>query len=445
MPSRLVGSKSAMLLKTLHGWHVKFNRKCHTENKLIPMHYFKHTELAERYHVSLKTVSNWIDSAKAGKNGLKLNVGGKYFHILDTPENALILERLVEKARRYQSTQYKVIRPTSKFYDIYSDSQILDIITNLKVYGEIPRQYNYLQDGAANWDNWLKRLANEESSNILKGTVELIQKNMETLDWLLEGNKRVNVIDLGAGNAYPVKGLLGHLIEQKLLHRYIAVDISPSMLRLAEQNVNEWYGDAVKFEGYVRDISYERFNDLLVDDKEADETINLVLLLGATPLNFRSFTDVLKPVHASMGQNDLFMYTGKPDTEIARRYFDFGSAPGAGKLSPSHKYILDLMNIDDSLYDVEMGFDPTAKMRYIRVRLTSAVAIEFETRGTKRTVILEKGDTILLLRVWHLSAFEVIGEFEKSGFTLLQSSLTKDRQSFLSISGVEARSDLERV
>ncbi|GAA3894232.1 hypothetical protein GCM10023084_53840 [Streptomyces lacrimifluminis] len=409
------------------------------------MHYFKHSQLVERFHVSKKTVSNWIDASKAGKNRLKLVTHGKFTHILDSPENVLILERLAEKARRYQSGQYKKIQPKPEFYSIFSEHQRADIVRSMNRDREIPRQYGYMKDGATNWDNWLQRLANEESPNILKGTVELIQKNMETLDWLLEGNKRVNVIDLGAGNAYPVKGLLGHLIERNLLHRYIAVDISPSMLDLAKHNVTEWYGDDVKFEGYVRDISYERFDDLLVDDIEVEETINLVLLLGATPMNFRSFTDVLNPVHASMGQNDLLMYTGKPDTEMARRYFDFSSTPGAGKLSPSHKYILDLLNIDESLYDVKQGFDETLRMRFIRIRLTTPVMIEFETRGTKRSVTLEIGDEILLLRVWHLSALEVISEFEKSGFTLLQSSLTKDRQSFLSISGVEARNDMERM
>lgn len=409
------------------------------------MHYFKHTELAERYHVSLKTVHNWIDSAKAGKNSLKLNASGKYSNILDTPENAVILDRLVEKTRRYQSARYNVVRPTPEFYNVYSSSQVLDIITNLKVHGEIPRQYNYLQDGATNWDNWLKRLASEESSNILKGTVELIQKNMETLDWLLDGNKRVNIIDLGAGNAFPIKDLLGHLVERKLLHRYIAVDISPSMLNLAERNIKEWYGDAVHFEGYVRDISYERFNDLIVDEMEAAETINLVLLLGGTTHNFRSFADALTPIRASMGQNDLLMYTVKPDAEMSRRYFDFGSTPGAGELSASHKYILNLLNLDESLYDVEMGFDQALKMRYIRVRLTTPVEIEFDVRGVKRSVTLEKGDTIMLLRVWHMNVLEILTTFEGAGFSMLQSIHTRDRQYFLSISGVENRTDIERV
>jgi uncharacterized SAM-dependent methyltransferase len=407
------------------------------------MRYFKHSELTELYHVSLKTVHNWIDAAKQGKVSLKLHQASNRTYIADTPENSLILKQLSEKGKKYRNTVHnKVIHPKSEFYEIYSRRQILDIITNVNVHGEIPRQYNYLKDGATNWDNWLNRLAKEEASNILKGTVELIRANMGAIERLLEGGKKVNVIDLGVGNAYPVKELLGHLIEMGVLHRYIAIDISPSMLAVAERNIKEWYGDKVQFEGYVRDISYEHFDDLLVDDmldKEADSTINLVLLLGATPVNFRSFTDVFNAVRSSMGGNDLLMYTDKPDTETSRRYFDFNSLPGAGKLSPNHQYILDLMNIDESLYDVEMGFDPAQRMRYIRVRMKAAITIKFNFGDTERVVNLEKGDAILLLRVWHMTALELISAFEGTGFTLVQSSLTKDRQYFLSISAVETK------
>lgn len=411
------------------------------------MQYFKHSELTDTYHVSLKTVHNWIDAAKQGKVALMLHKSNNRTYVADTPENVLTLKQLSEKGKKYRnSLHHKVVHPKPEFYDIYSRRQILDIITNLNVHGEIPRQYNYLKDGAINWDNWLNRLATDTTPNLLKGTVELIRANMDTIDRLLDSGKKINVVDLGAGNAYPVKELLGHLIDHGVLHRYIAIDISPSMLAVAKRNVEDWYGDKGKFEGYIRDISHEHFDDLLVDDmldKEADETINLVLLLGATALNFRSPSDVFNAVHSSMSGNDLLMYTDKPDTEVSRRYFDFNSAPGASRLSPSHQYILDLIDIDGSLYDVEMGYDSVQRMRYIRVRLRTAITIQFSFGDMERSVDMEKGDTILLLRVWHMTALETISQFEKAGFTLLQSSLTRDRQYFLSISGVEAKVMLE--
>jgi SAM-dependent methyltransferase len=403
--------------------------------------YFKHNELVARFRVSLKTVHNWIDSAKRGKVSLQLHEHNGKTYIANTAANVSTLERQAESGKKFRnSLHHKVVTPDSRFYDMYNRRQIRDIIFNLNTHHEIPRQYNYFADGAANWDNWLRRLEAEEAPNILKGTIELMSANIGALDALIRGYERINVIDLGVGNARPVKGLLEHLLQRKLLHRYIALDISDTMLNIAGDNIKSWFGNSVRFEGYVRDISYERFDDLLIDDmldKDADKTLNLVLLLGATPTNFRSFADIIRTVCGSMGDEDLLIYSDKPDTEASRRYLDFSPKSGSFELSPNHRYILDLMNISDSYYTVEMGYNEQKGMRYIRIRLKSALTIKFKFDGAEREVSLEKGDTILLLRVWHMSALEIISEFEKSGFTLLQSSLTKDRQFLLTISGVE--------
>jgi hypothetical protein len=239
----------------------------------------------------------------------------------------------------------------------------------------------------------------------------------------------------------PVRGLLQHLLERDVLSRYIAIDISQDMLDIAERNIKEWFGDKVKFEGHIRDIGFERFDDLLVDDmlgSQSSQTVNLMLLLGATPMNFLNPSDVLKVVYGSMGDNDLLVYSNKYDTEVSRNYFDFGIVPGTNGLSPKYSAMLRLLNIDESLYDVEMGFYELKRMRYVRVKLKAALTIKFVFGDSERAVSFEKGDTILLLRVWHQTMLEIISVFEKTGFKLLQSSTTKDRQYLLTISGVEA-------
>ncbi|MCX4742790.1 class I SAM-dependent methyltransferase [Streptomyces antibioticus] len=413
------------------------------------MPYFKNRQLAEKYHVSPKTVSNWIDQAKEGKADLELIQKGSYSYVADTPANGVVLESLAAKGKKYRNAAYfKTVSPRPEFYEIYSDRQILDIITNLSVHGEVPLQYNYLQDGAKNWEDRMARFESEGVTNSLVGTIELIQDNLATIDRFLKGKKKVNVIDLGVGNARPVKELLGHLLERGVLNRYIGIDISPTMLEVANRNIEKWYGDAVKFEGYVRDITNEQFDDLLVEDmldEDADQTINLVLLLGGTPVNFRSFNDAFKPIFNSMHRNDVLIHTLKPDTHASRRYLDLGPKPGSISLAPNFKYILDLLNIDESLYEAELGFDAEKKMRYTRVRLKAAVEIQFDLGGSKkRTVSLEKGEAIQLYRAWHLDTSEIIAELSKARFTFLHASLTEDGQYFMTISGVENRIDADR-
>lgn len=417
------------------------------------MQYFKHSELANAYHVSMKTVHNWISAAKEEKLGLTLHEAKSGLYVANTAENAQILETLAEKGKKYRNTlHHKIIRPTTAFFDLYSERQILDIIKNLNTYREVPRQYNYLGGGATNWDNWLKKLEKDTSPNLLKGTVDLLHQNMHAIAHLIEDDTRVNVIDLGVGNALPAKELLSHLLSKEILHRYIAIDISSSMLDIAEQNVNTWFNGQVKTEKYVRDITHERFDDIVMKDmldSNAEKTINIVLLLGATPNNFPSFTSCFSVAYGSMSKNDLLIYTNKLDTESSRRYFDFSAdpnnniRPGLSALSPSHKYILDLMNITPEIYAVESGFDDKKFMRYIRIRLKSSITLDFSHGNISRSVSIEKGDTLLMLRYWHQSAQEIISIFENIGFMLLHSSMTNDRQFFLSISGLETKPSKE--
>lgn len=409
-----------------------------------PVLYFKHNDLVEKYNVSLKTIHNWIDSAKRNKLDLELFEKNGRMYIANTTGNAAALERLVEKGKKYRNTlHHKIATPNPEFYELYSRKQILDIISNLDIHGEIPRQYNYFDGGATSWERFAERMWAEKTPNLLKSTVELLRANLSAIDMLVEGHDLINVIDIGPGNAMPIRELLTHLLENGKLHRYIALDISESMLEIAERNIKSWFGDKVKFEGYVRDITYERFDDIIVDDmlnKNADKTINLALLLGATPMNFPAPNDILKVIYSSMGHDDLLIYTDKPDSEAERHYFNFNPEPGIiNALSPNHRLMFDLLNIDESLYDVEMSFNEHKRQRQIRVRLKMALTITFKFKNGERSVNLEKGDSILLLRAWHMSALEIISEFEKTGFTLLQSSLTKDRQFLLTISGVDAK------
>jgi SAM-dependent methyltransferase len=405
------------------------------------MLYFRHSELVDKYHFSLKTVHNWIDAAKQGKLDIELTEANGRTYIANSPDNIRTLNNLAAKGKKYRNVRFqKVVEPNPEFYELFSRRQTLDIISNLNIHHEIPRQYNYFNGGANHWDNLVKKQAKDQGPNNFSNTVSLLHSNLDSIRQLFGSHTRINVIDLGVGNAMPSRELLEYLLKHDLLHRYIAIDISPSMLEIARENVDKWFDGAVTFEGHIRDVTHQRFDDLLLDDMldgEADNTLNLVLLMGGTPLNFRSFPDLMKVIYGSMGERDLLLYTGKPDTIEARRHFNAYEGADGKSLSPLYRFMLDLLNIDKTLYDIEMGYDDASRMRYVRVRLRAAVTINFRYKRLKRSVTFEKGDAILLLRVWHMTALETVAEFEKAGYVLLQSNMTKDRSRLLTILGVD--------
>src|SRR5581483_9848106 len=289
------------------------------------MLYFKNTELAEQYHISLRTVLNWIEAAKEGRLDLELYDKDGKTYIANTPRNITEIEKIVEDRKKYRNTRgFKVIAPKPELYDLFNRKQLFDIISDLDVHHETQCQYSYFDEGADKWDELAWRQVEETSPNYLRSTVKLLEVNQSYIDELLAPYKRVNLVDIGPGNALPVKELLGHLLEQGRLGRYIALDMSPRMLEIVRRNVEEWFGGKVQFEGHQIDINYDRFADLLADEyikQDAGSTINLVLAFGGTLTNLNSPERALKVIQSSMGRHDLLMYTLKLDTERSRNYF----------------------------------------------------------------------------------------------------------------------------
>lgn len=405
------------------------------------MLYFKHAELAAQYHVSLRTVHNWIDATKQGKLELALHTEGDKTYVANTAKNIAVITKLTESRRKYRNTKaVKMVSPKSDFYTLYNEGQIFDIISNLEIHHEIPRQYNYFDGGAQRWEKYVERLASEDVPNTVTSTIKLLKINESYLDSLLQNYTRVNVVDIGVGNAYPTRDLLTHLLKQGKLGRYIALDISPSMLEVAKHNIETWFGDSVPFEGYEYDINYERFSKLIANEymkNDAENTVNLALLLGGTLSNMRYPDNGYRMVHDSMGINDILIHTTKLDTETSRRYFDFNFEPGNTALSPNHRLIFDLLNIDESFYDVEMGYDPSINQRYIRVRLKVAITIQFASKDGNREVSLNKNDTILLWRGIQHTPASILNQFDRNDFYPLHTSQTDDQEYILTVSRVK--------
>ncbi|HEY5806135.1 MAG TPA: L-histidine N(alpha)-methyltransferase [Candidatus Saccharimonadales bacterium] len=400
------------------------------------MKYFKNTELAKLYHVSEKSIRNWIDAAESGKLDLQLYEEKGKFYITNITKNTKLIEELVKRGKKFKNTRgYKVAKPTEDFYKLYSPKQVLDIMSNIDIYREVPVQYTYFDSGAKRWDTYTQHLLKQDSPNSVTNTIDLLGINLSYIDTLIEGYTSINIIDIGPGNALPIRNLLGHFLEKGKLNRYIALDISKELLKIAEDNIEKWFDGQVKFEGHIRDIVYERFDDLLVKDtfaENADSTLNLVLFLGGTFNNFRDPDHALATIHDSMGKKDILVSSKKLDTEKSRRYFE-QTASG----NQDMELVLRLLNIDKSYYTLEQYFDVHKMARELQAKFNVALAIEFQLDGQRRTIELNKGESLLLWRARHQAAVETINQFDANGFDFLQATRSKDLDYILHISKIK--------
>jgi uncharacterized SAM-dependent methyltransferase len=406
------------------------------------MLYFKNYQLAELYPVSEKAIRNWITSAREGKLDLLLHEDADKFYIANTTKNQRVIKELVEKRKKFTNSRgHKKITPAPEFYQVYDKTEILDMISSIEAYHEVPFQYSYFNGGAQHWDTYAQRLADEDTPNTLNQIVQLLETNTDNIDRLLGSHKYVNVIDLGIGNALPSKNLLEHLLQKGVLNKYIGVDISKAMLEIAERNVKSWFGDKVPFEKYARNINYDNFRDIIADNyfgsNEEDRPLNLVLFLGGTLSNLREPNDALRAINNSMNLADRLIFSYKLDTSNSRRYFDFRTDPNQS-LNPKLELMLRLLNIDKANYEIEQAFDENENMRFVRIRLKIALSIEFKLNNDTYGVNLNKDDCILLWRARHATAPSLTQQFEANGFDTLESSITNDHEYFLSISEIHS-------
>lgn len=398
------------------------------------MKYFRNTELAKLHHVSEKSVRNWIDAAQTGKIDLQLfEHNGKHF-IANTSKNTSIIEKLVEKGKKYKNTRgIKKLKPKTEFYQYYNTKQIVDIISNITIHRETPLQYTYVDGGAADWDKYAARLLNEPTPNILNSTINMLEMASDYLDQLT-GNKKINVVDLGPGNGLPIRPTLERLLKQNRLNRYIPIDISQHMLNILEANIKKWFGDSITIEPHMLDISFERFSDFLSNLTDT-ETVNIIFLLGGTIGNFRSPAQVLQTINNSMGAEDLLIVASYLDTPKNRLYFDYYTSDR--KVPVQDGLILDLLNIDESLYEVEQVFNQEKRARSISIYPKLDLSITFELPTGTKEIELRKGEPILIWRHWHKNIVDAINQLHQNDFDLMQATKSPDGEFLLTVAKIK--------
>lgn len=406
------------------------------------MTYFKNVDLASKYNISEATVRNWVKTTKEGKLNLVLHEENGRTYVANEPSNLKIIEKLVSDNKKYRNTKAsKTVTPKPEFYKLFDQNQIYDIVRNLEIHHEIPRQYNYFNGGADEWNQYVQQAAKSGESNSFKQTLELISSSQSYLNSLICNYDKINVIDIGVGNVMPVKNFLEELIRNKKMGRYIAIDTSPRMLEIAEHNAKDWFGDSLEFEGYQIDVTKNHFADILADDylsKNAKKTANIMFFLGGTPANLRKPVDTFRIINESMNPNDLFITVKRLTTpDMLPVWFTHKLEPGKPKIHKRHRLVFDLLNIDESLYEVEVGFDQRLRQQYAKTKLKVSLTLKFNFGSGERSVEFNKGDNILLWRSWQMNAEETCSQLHKCGFYNLYSSQTNDHEYILTISEVK--------
>jgi uncharacterized SAM-dependent methyltransferase len=325
---------------------------------------------------------------------------------------------------------------------VFSKKQISEIIVSLDSWHEVPIKYVYLNEGANHWNDYSVRSFDENISNTVTNTDDMLDTGFPLFTKQLEDGEKINIVDIGVGNATTMKRFTERVIKRGVLNKYIAVDFSPEMLSIAEKNLKQWFGGNFPIKTYIRDISADSVEDILFysarNSKTESKIKNLVFFLGGTLSNQRDKQKTLLNLKNSISKYDLLAVDESLDTKRAKSYFDLFSTPPnvKQKIGPQAEWIPDLINLTEDLYDVEMLYDEEDKTRKILVVLEYDVDINFkdESKNLESTISLKKGDKIGVYRHRHNSLPDIVNNFEGSGLSIVGIITPKNQTQVLVLS-----------
>jgi uncharacterized SAM-dependent methyltransferase len=385
-------------------------------------------EISRLCNVTRATVTNWVANAMQKENNLELVTNNNKVQVIKNEHNLAELNRLKILGQKHSNKAFlKETKPDDKFYSLFSDSQIIEIINSLKTSKEISLKYTYINGGAKIWNDYhIESIKNGQYSATQKESKMLCQ-SLEFLRDRLESFEKVNVVDVGPGNALIAKNFIDLLNKEKKLNKYIAVDISIEMNQIAIANIKQWLPD-IQTESYVRDVENENIADILYKNKKQGHTINIVLFVGGTLGSLTDKYQFLRNLRASVDEGDIVIFTTKLDNLTDRVELEHIKDKSSRLL-----WIPQMLGVDVENCDIIRKYDDRINAKTAYLVLDKDYTIKFNFSGVETVINLLKNEQILIWQ-FHLSTIsELINELDKSKLRIIQ-LITEKKYEYILVS-----------
>ena len=319
----------------------------------------------------------------------------------------------------------RTAKPSSEFYSIFSEEEFLGIIHALEVVREIPLKYSYKGRGSKIWDNFYLKYIIPKWYRTSSVEIDLLKDNFEYINEHLKSFDKINVVDVGAGNSYPVKDFINRLNKLGKINKYIALDISEELLDLSRENFSKWF-PLIEFISHPIDIENSCIPKTLLNNQAnlgTENTAKIFLHLGVTIGNHRNRVGVLKNFRDSMGKDDLMVFTN----EIGSSSKWDGKVRGGCKYHAEQIYawIKDKMGIRAEDCELVRKYDLETDSLVANIKFRHDYIIDFAFKGIDKTIEISEGEEITIWRHHKHEIPELLQEIERAGLQLVHYSTNK--------------------
>ncbi|HYW22349.1 MAG TPA: L-histidine N(alpha)-methyltransferase [Nodularia sp. (in: cyanobacteria)] len=319
----------------------------------------------------------------------------------------------------------RVVEPSSEFYSIFSKQEVLELIQALERRREIPLKFSYKGRGAKIWNDFYEKYVVPkwyEKSNV---EVELLKQNFEYINGSYQNCSTINIVDVGAGNSYPVKKLVSQLDKLGRINKYIALDISSELLVLSKANFTKWF-PLIGFESHTVDIESSPIPANILQtstSSQINDIANVFLHLGVTIGNHQDRVKVFQNFRNSMNANDLLVFTNETGSHSQ---WD-GKVRGGCKyhVEGLYTWITNKMGISSEDCELVRKYDVKTDSITANIKFLQNYTFSFSQWGIDEKLQISKDEEITIWKHHKYELPELTQELEKAGLKIVHSSCDK--------------------
>ncbi|MGF2039655.1 MAG: L-histidine N(alpha)-methyltransferase [Nostoc sp. CmiVER01] len=333
----------------------------------------------------------------------------------------------------------RTAKPSSEFFSIFSEEEVLGIIHALEVRREIPLKYSYKGRGAKIWDDFYRKYVIPTWYRRSNVEIELLKENFKYLNDNIQIGKKINIIDVGAGNSYPVKKFIKGLNKLGKVNKYIALDISEELLHVSKKNFSKWF-PLIEFISSTIDIENSCVPKSLFQNKvslEIDDTAKIFFHLGVTIGNHQNRDEVLKNFRDSMGKNDFLVFTN----EIGSNSKWDGNVRGGCKYHVEEIYgwVKSKIGIKSEDCELVRKYDLKTDSIVAKMKLHHNYTLNFSQMGIDKKIEISKGEEITIWRHHKYEIPKLLQELERSGLQLIHYTIDKYKSHIMVICKIASK------
>ncbi|MBE9202106.1 MULTISPECIES: L-histidine N(alpha)-methyltransferase [unclassified Nodularia (in: cyanobacteria)] len=319
----------------------------------------------------------------------------------------------------------RIVEPSFEFYSIFSQEELVELIQALELRREFPLKYSYKGRGANIWNNFYQKYVVPKWYQTPNVETDLLKKNFEYINGDYQHCHKINIVDVGCGNFYPVKNFISQLDKLGKINKYIALDISQELLTLSKANFIKWF-PSIKFNSSTFDIEASSIPADIWQNStslENNDIANVFLHLGVTIANHQDRNRVFQNFRNSMNKNDLLVFTN----EIGSNSQWDGQVRGGCKyhVDGIYTWIKNEMRISSEDCELVRKYDVKTDSITAKIKFNQNYTLNFSKLGIYKQIEILKDEEITIWRHHKYEMPELIQDLEKAGLQLVHASHSK--------------------